>query len=294
MTLVDTGSVVAPAAVPPGPAAVPPGPDAGPAVAAELARLTPIALAELIERAALQARYDRKYVLPLAQVAPLLSELDRDARVLEIGELRTFRYQSVYFDTADLTSFRLAALRRRRRFKIRTRSYLDSAGCWLEVKTEGSRGGTVKNRLAYRPDDERTVGPGRSFVDEILTAVAVPDCHELAFAPTVVTRYRRSTLYLPATQSRATIDVDLSWVDSDGRELSVPGLAIVETKTGSRASEVDRLLWAHQHRPVRISKYATGLAALRPELPAVPWRRTLRRYFADAVQAGNPLPGGVR
>lgn len=262
------------------------GPDgsaAATAVVAALARLTPIGLDELVERAALQARYDRKYVLPLAQVGPLLSRLDAGARVLEIDERRSFRYQSVYFDTADLTSFRLAALRRRRRFKIRTRSYLDTAGCWLEVKTEGARGGTVKNRVAYHVDDERRLDPGRAFVDEMLDAIPLPDCRSLTFAPTVVTRYRRSTLYLPATGGRATIDVDLGWTDDDGRGLSLPGVAIVETKTGSRASEVDRLLWAHQYRPVRISKYATGLAALRPELPAVPWRRTLRRYFTDPL-----------
>jgi hypothetical protein len=59
-------------------------------------------------------------------------------------------------------------------------------------------------------------------------------------------------------------------------------MAIVETKTGSTASRVDRLLWSRGHRPVRISKYATGLAALHPELPTGVWRRTLRRHFDGA------------
>lgn len=257
-----------------------------------LAGLAPISLDELTERAALQTRFDRKYVLPLAQVRPLLSRLDPDTRILEIDGLRTFRYQSVYFDTADLTSFRLAALRRRRRFKIRTRSYLDSAGCWLEVKTEGSRGGTVKNRLRYQPHDHRSIDAGRSFVDEMLTAIAVRDCRELSFTPTIVTWYRRSTLHLPATDSRVTIDVDLMWADSEGRCLRLPDVAIVETKTGSVASSADRLLWARQHRPVSISKYATCLAALRPDLPAVRWRRTLRRYFDDARPAAAPSTVG--
>ncbi|SEP89849.1 hypothetical protein [Streptomyces radiopugnans] len=64
---------------------------------------------------------------------------------------------------------------------------------------------------------------------------------------------------------------------------------MVETKTGSTPSAADRLLWRAGHRPSRISKYATGLAALRPDLPAVPWRRTLRRNFQGAEpDAGRP------
>ena len=36
----------------------------------------------------------------------------------------SFDYESVYFDTPDLTCYLLAARRRRRRFKIRTRTYV--------------------------------------------------------------------------------------------------------------------------------------------------------------------------
>lgn len=233
--------------------------------------LAPIGLGELTERAGLQTRRDRKYVLPLAGLHDLLTALTPDTRVLEIDGGRIFRYRSVYFDTPELISFRMTALRRRRRFKIRTRTYVDSGQCFLEVKTEGVRGGTVKNRLPYQWHDDVT--PGRWFVDGIL-----PDHCTTEFAPVLVTRYRRTTLYLPASQSRVTIDVDLSWQD-DQAHLTLPGLAVVETKTRSAASVMDRLLWSRGHRPTAISKYATGLAALRPDLPAVPWRRLMRRHF---------------
>ena len=43
-------------------------------------------------------------------------------------------------------------------------------------------------------------------------------------------------------------------------------------------SSTDRLLWRHGHRPVRISKYGTGMAALHADLPAHPWRRVLDRH----------------
>ncbi|GAA1814136.1 VTC domain-containing protein [Luedemannella flava] len=208
----------------------------------------------------------------------MIAELVPTTRVLEIGGIRSFAYDSVYFDTPDLTSYLLAARRRRHRFKIRTRTYVDSDLCFLEVKTRDARGATVKDRLPYSPVDRATIGPGRDYVDTMLGG----RYDIAAFAPTLVTRYQRTTLYLPATDSRATVDTDLALEDAHGRGLRLPGLAIVETKTGSTASAVDRLLWARGHRPTQVSKYATGLAALRPDLPDGPWRRTLRRHFVPA------------
>ncbi|MGY3519125.1 polyphosphate polymerase domain-containing protein [Micromonospora sp. PTRAS2] len=253
-----------------------------------LADLAPIDLAELTGRAALQTRFDRKYLLPTAEVPGLLAGLDPGTQVLEIDGRRSFRYESVYFDTPDLVSYRLTAHRRRRRFKIRTRTYVDSGLCWLEVKTEGTRGGTVKHRLPYHPGDSGTLSPGRTFVDGILATLGTGGGTGLALASTLTTRYLRSTLFLPTTASRATIDLGLCWEGGHGARLELPGLAIVETKTGSTASHVDRLLWSHGHRPVAVSKYATGLAALRPELPCARWRRTLRRHFTP--DAGTEAP----
>jgi hypothetical protein len=244
----------------------------------------PIDLTELLEVAALQTRVDRKYVVPLDEVDALLAEAARPApgggaRVLEIDGERSFAYESLYFDTPSLDSYRLTAYRRRRRFKIRTRAYLDSVEAFLEVKTAGQRGSTVKNRCPYGWDDRASLYPGRPFVRTALTDGAVPIDPDAVFVPTLVTRYQRSTLYLPDTASRVTIDTNLTWSDA-GRRLLLPGIAIIETKTGSTASWADRLLWRRGHRPACISKYATGLAALRPDLPAPRWRQTLRRYFA--------------
>ncbi|MEQ4305468.1 polyphosphate polymerase domain-containing protein [Plantactinospora sp. B6F1] len=242
------------------------------------AHLKPICLDELTERAALQTRVDRKYVLPVSEARDIVAQVGPDTLALEIDGRRCFSYRSVYFDTPELTSYLLTAQRRRRRFKVRTRTYLDSAECWLEVKTRGPRGNTVKDRLPYQPDHETSLSAGRRFVEEVLARESI-EVGDRAFAPVLVTRYQRSTLFLTATVSRVTIDTELTWEGDTGPPLRLPGLAVVETKTGSTASCVDRLLWARGHRPVRISKYATGLAALRPDLPCAPWRRTLRRHF---------------
>ncbi|GIJ28561.1 VTC domain-containing protein [Micromonospora qiuiae] len=258
-----------------------------PPIAASLAKMAPVGLAELIDRAALQTRVDRKYVVPLDQLPDLLHQLVPSALVLEIDDERVFRYESVYFDTPHLVSYHCAAYRRRRRFKIRTRSYLDSAQCWLEVKINGARDSITKHRLPYHLSDRATVRPGRDFVDAALRREAIHQAVGDAFDPVLVTSYRRATLLLPATASRVTIDTELTWQAGDST-LRLPGLAVVETKTSSTASPADRMLWQRGIRPVRISKYATGLAALRPELPDTPWRRTLRRHFHRTPSSAGP------
>lgn len=246
-----------------------------------LADLDPVGLPELVERAALQTRVDRKYVVPADALPRLLEQLAPHARVLEIDGARTFRYQSVYFDTPRLVSYHAAAYRRRRRFKVRTRTYLDSAQCWLEVKISGARGSVTKHRLPYHPHDRETVRPGLDFVDEALARESIGTGASDPLDPVLVTDYRRTTLFLPETASRVTLDTALSWRHGDSA-LHLSGLAVVETKSASAATPVDRVLWQRGVRPARISKYATGLAALRLDLPDAPWRRTLRRHFRDA------------
>lgn len=63
----------------------------------------------------------------------------------------------------------------------------------------------------------------------------------------------------------------------------MPGLVIVETKSGARPSDADRLLWAEGHRPQTISKYATGLAALRSHLPRNRWHRLLTTTLVSGM-----------
>ena len=241
--------------------------------------LATIGLDELVENAALQTRIDRKYVLSRLEAAEVLAALDPGTRILEIDGARASAYESVYFDTPDLLSYRMAAHARRRRFKLRTRSYVDTAESWLEVKTRGARSTTVKERLAYDIGDRDILTPdGREYADAALDGLGLHG-EELDLRPTLVTRYHRATLFLPASGSRATIDTDLSWEGDDGHVLQTPDLAIIETKSGTRTSEVDRLLWSHGHRPATISKFGTGLAALRSDLPSNKWARVLRRHF---------------
>ena len=75
--------------------------------------------------------------------------------------------------------------------------------------------------------------------------------------------------------------VHLTAAIDGGEPVAVAGLAVVETKNPATPSPADRVLWDAGHRPARISKYATGMALLHPELPANRWYRTLTHELAD-------------
>ena len=250
------------------------------AVVGNLRRLPPVGLEELNSEAALQTRVDRKYVVPAPLARRVLATFRADVRVLEMDGSRSFAYDSVYFDTATLDSYLLAAHGRRRRYKIRTRTYVDSALSFLEVKTEGAREATVKERIPYHLEDRaRLTAEGLDYVRETLSA-AVGSVPAGPLEPVLETRYHRTTLFLPESGSRATIDTDVTGQRPAHRPWVLDDSVILETKSGSTAGPLDRHLWAHGIRPSRISKFATGLAALCPGLPANRWNRTLGRSLA--------------
>jgi hypothetical protein len=253
----------------------------------DLARSLPgVELAELDAVAALLIRRDRKYVVPAAQAAAALVTLD-GARMLDIDGRRRFRYQSVYFDSPELVSFLGAARCRPRRFKVRTRTYLDSGLGQLEVKTRDRRGMTVKRRIPHDPAAAAWLGhDGLDFVAGVGDVGG--ETVARALRPTLTTAYTRSTLLLP-DGARLTVDTDLRAWDEAGSETWLPGLAIIETKGSGAPSDADRALWAAGHRPVRISKYCTSLAALEPWLPSNRWTRALQRPWL--VERADVDPG---
>ncbi len=246
--------------------------------------LAPVGLEELNDSAALLTRTDRKYLLVPGRHDQLTTQLHDQvlavagARSLQIAGTRDFGYRSTYFDTAEHTGFTGAAHRRRRRFKVRLRHYVDTGECHLEVKTRGMRGSTVKERLELPAGTDRLGAAAREHVAERLAESRIEGVDVNDLRPVLTTHYRRRTVLLPGSGARLTLDSALAWELPDGRRQPAPELLVLETKTpvGSRAA-VDRFLWAHGCRPARFSKYATGRALLDPDLPRNRWHRVITR-----------------
>lgn len=253
-----------------------------PSWAEAVAGLEPITLDTLNVEAALQTRVDRKYVVSAAEWAAVFASLHGDYRVLEQHGRRSFGYESDYYDTVDLASYHAAARRRPRRYKVRTRHYVDAGLSAIEVKLHSARGETVKHREFLPQDAARSSGlsfEARAFVGSFHEI----GCDVEVLEKVLTTSYERTTL--TGESSRITIDSAVSARQPRGAQTGFGDALIVETKSASRAGDVDRALWAHGIRPPRVSKYCTSLAALRPELPANRWARTLRRHLPDATAA---------
>ena len=240
-------------------------------------RMRPITLEEVMATAELQTRFDRKYVVPIGVFATVVDQMSDQLSVLQIGDLRLFRYESVYFDTPELAAYHQHAHGRRRRVKVRTRAYLDSGDCVLEFKSVGGRGETIKERYPYQL-------ASRHILDAEAHALALERLGHAIRTPALrqvlTTTYHRATMVDPTLSARVTCDVNLRFVGSAGqRHGPLEGFVVLETKTVGSESPIDRALRRLGSRPLSLSKYGAGMAVLDPRLPANRWNRELRAYF---------------
>jgi hypothetical protein len=241
----------------------------------------PIALEELQVAAALQDRTDVKYVVPRAVLGGLVEALAGSHRVLEIDARRAFAYDTTYFDTEELRAYRDHLQRRRRRYKCRSREYVDCGLCTFEVKLKGTRGRTVKHRMDY---DRRHLGelsqPALAFLRACLERSygRAPDG---VLRPALLVAYTRVTLAAPGRGERLTLDFDLAFRGPDGAggRLS-PGSVVVESKSEHGGAAADRALRALGARPAaNCSKYCLGVALTRERVRANPLLPLLGRHF---------------
>jgi hypothetical protein len=254
-----------------------------------------LSLAELDAGAALQDRVDVKYVISLADFAALAERLHATHAVLEIDGRRAFGYRTTYFDTAELRTYRDHVQQRRRRYKCRSREYLDSGQCTFEVKLKGARGRTVKHRMPYdRGARDAPSEPALAFLRDCLrSSYGRSPEGELHAALAVV--YTRVTFAAPALGERVTCDFDLAFSAPDGTSGRLAeSVVIVESKSPRGNATADRMLRALGARPEPgCSKYCLGVSFTRPDVRGNGLRRLLRRYFRAAPVAAVALALGA-
>ena len=133
-----------------------------------------VSLAEVLVEAPMLTRVDRKYLVDVRTAQALVDRLPEAYRTLSIAGRTYTTYRSTYFDTEDLASCRAHVQQRRRRWKARSRLYVEDALCRVEVKARDGRGVTAKTVRdshvdAYGLLDEA----GAAFVGATLAAHAM-------------------------------------------------------------------------------------------------------------------------
>lgn len=255
----------------------------------DLAGFEPVGLAEVVEDAARLTRVDRKYLVGRDLAADFLRDLPDTYRVLSVAGRSATTYSSTYFDTADLDACRDHVKRRRRRWKVRSRVYVEDRLCRIEVKTKDGRGVTVKAFADSCPSRHgRLEGAERAFVTGTLRELALPvDVGSLQ--PSMSVDYRRVTLADTQRGLRVTLDWGVECRLGGESVRLDDGYVLVETKGGSRPSEADRALSALGVRPRPFSKYASAASLLRDDIPDNDVRR-LRGWVLHATWIPEAAP----
>lgn len=223
-------------------------------------------LAEVVEHAARLARVDRKYLVRREDACAFVRGLPEGFRVLEVAGRRATTYSSTYVDTARLDACRDHVQRRRRRWKVRGRLYVEDGLCRTEVKTKDRRGVTAKAVMDADPARYGHLdGAAAAFVATVLDDRGVRvDVGSLR--PSMEVGYRRATLADTGRSLRVTVDWGVQCRRDGGRVWLDDGWVLVETKGGLRPSVADRLLVGLGARPRPFSKYVSAASLLTPHI----------------------------
>lgn len=254
----------------------------------------PISLDELNTRAALLDRKEHKYILSPEQLRQVTAALSDRFDVLTIDSQTVFNYQSVYMDTDDLVSYTYDNQgSKKRRFKARTRYYVESGLCYFEIKLKDKYGGTVKKRMRYATEHYGTVTEEAMALLKCAYTELYDKPFEYELRGRMEVKYSRMTLVAREGGERMTIDFNLSF--SDGYNATAARqFIIVETKSSSGNGIADRLFRNLGIRPRSCSKFSLGMNLLSFKVRYNKYKPLLKLYntlpFVDPNMQAYALP----
>lgn len=225
-----------------------------------LSRYLPISLQEM-NGVALLNRTDTKYVMAVDTLTAVLPDLVNDYRILQVAGSRQNHYQTLYFDTPDFALYHRHHAGALDRYKIRSRTYVESKLAVLEIKHKTNKRRTVKERW-QTPEMITWVNQETA---PFLQAHFPYDVSQLV--PRLYNSFTRLTLVSKTRAERLTLDVNLEF-EWGGRHFALPGIAIAEVKQEGFSPDSDfiRQIRAWGIRPSSFSKYCLGVSLLYPQV----------------------------
>lgn len=207
----------------------------------------------------LMNRVDTKFVATREQLMSVLEMARHEYYAQEIDGKRITRYDTLYYDTPELTMYVQHHDRRMVRQKVRIRTYLDSDGLtFLEIKNKNNKGKTKKKRIVV--SDQAVLASPTEEVSAFMLKRCWYDWQGLL--PELRTTFSRITLVNKAKTERLTIDLNLVWTNiQTGVSKTYEDLVIIELKRdGNTSSPMIGITSALRIKPMKISKYCVGTA----------------------------------
>lgn len=234
-----------------------------------------ISLAEM-DAVTLMNRIDTKFLISAFQLNELLSKAGEFYRVVEIKGDRITPYTTIYYDTKEVDMYTMHHNGKLNRFKIRTRSYINSGISFLEIKNKNNKGRTSKKRIKIDNELFREMAfqePEQTFIRSITPYQTT------GLEPQLQNYFHRITLVDKKLTERVTIDFGLEFDKvSTGLHKSVDGLVIVEMKQdGASNSHFRKFLNELRVIPGSMSKYCLGMVLLNPDLKNNRFKKKIRK-----------------
>lgn len=220
-----------------------------------------ISLAEMDE-VKLMNRVDSKFVFSLAIFPELLSKLISHYRILEVEGKRVNQYQTLYYDTPELTLYKNHHNGKKNRYKLRSRMYVSSGIAFLEIKKKNNKGRTIKERKRIDELEGNFSDNDHEFINSLIPG-------NLSFGPKLMNRFNRLTLVNNVDQERLTLDYSLEFHSYPGGKSSELGsivIAEIKQEKVNRNTFVMKLLKESHIRPLRISKYCVGTCLVNEDI----------------------------
>jgi hypothetical protein len=215
-------------------------------------------------------RTEKKFVMHISKIGPLLKLAREEYKVLEINEQRLLEYSTEYFDTLDNAMYLAHHNGRQNRYKVRKREYMVSGEQFLEVKRRLTNGRTQKKRVEISGTSINETS-GHTFIE-----AATP--YQLAgLEKKLVNTFHRVTLMSDHFKERITIDMGLRFSIGE-KHIELPSIAIIEIKkekTGPIAG-IELSMRKMGIHGSSVSKYCIGRALLEPKLKSNLFQNKIR------------------
>jgi hypothetical protein len=243
---------------------------------------------EEMEQVKLLNRFDSKYCMQTAQLQTILEEILSGYFILKIDNTIVQTYNSVYFDTPGNQFYLAHHNGKAGRFKIRKRSYINSALSFTEIKLKSNKGITSKKRIRNFSDSNHISAAEKHFIADTLNF----DSDNLEVKSTNI--FNRITLVSKHFNERCTIDLNITFVNS-GNSLRLNDFVVVEIKQGilNMQSKLADSLKKNRIYPEGFSKYTMGRALTEEKLKKNLFKAKIlkiRKQCNMILEQNTPIP----
>ena len=219
-----------------------------------------ISLAGLQEKSELMERREIKYLLHINKLSDVLALMKEEYEILDINNIRMFHYENVYFDTPEYYFYHQHLSQKDSRTKIRTRKYVDSHLDFVEYKQK-IKNVIKKERITIGEEEFGNMSPETISFLEGCFKNYYDSKEQFTLVPVLRNGYQRITLCHKTKKERVTIDMNVSYYDTDSKQGDQPKhalshLAIIECKHDEKKPFFKELMQKHNTPEIHLcSKY---------------------------------------